>query len=151
MFWGGDLSSGLYLEQGFAALMDLGAVPPGTELQEVDYGWDSVGLALKDTPIVQAHDIDNAWFDADRENGQIRIGGPGQGGHCTLRVGRVLQGDDRFYALANSWGQEWGLYGFGILDAIDDLKELQAPGLYTAKLPDGWQTWDGWKKLLFKP
>jgi hypothetical protein len=151
MFWGGNYSAGLYLHQGFEALKDMGGVPPGTELMRVARDWDSVGWALLDSPLIQAHSIDNGWFDANHENGQVIRHGNRAGGHCTLRVSRVRQEGSHYYGFANSWGQEWGVFGFGIISDFDDRDTLFPSGLYTAKMPDGWEKWDGWKKLLIMP
>jgi hypothetical protein len=150
MFWNGDMTGGLYLPQGFSALVDLGAIPPDSKLVEVNDDWDSVGLALRDTPLVQGHDIDSGWFRADPLNGCIgdaeRPDGE-EGSHCTLRIARLRQLAVQYYALANSWGDGWGRYGYGLMTEVKNEASTMGP-CYTARLPAGWQADDGWKRLL---
>lgn len=154
MFWNGTTDGGIYLREGLTAARELGIVPPDTALQSVGTDWDSVGLALRATPIVQGHAIHNGWFDPDSESGCIdhepKASGA-NGYHATLRIGRLTKDGRNYYVLQNSWGATWGRYGYGLMTVEEDAEGLMSPGLFTAKLPDDWRTWEGWRKCLIKP
>lgn len=151
MFWGGTRNGGLYLPQGFEAIRAMGMIPENSVLLRVASDWDSVGLALLDTPIVQAHAIHKGWFEPNPENGCIDhapMASGSNGYHCTLRVARIRQLNKRFYVTQNSWGAEWGFGGYGVMTAEEDAEGLMSPGLYTALLPVGWAGRRGWEKYL---
>lgn len=153
MFWNGTFDAGLYLPQGFAALKDLQMVPSESEIIRVATDWDSVGLALLDTPIVQAHAIHAGWFKARTDNGCLDhepAASEANGCHCTLRIARVRQDLRKFYSFQNSWGAEWGFGGYGLMTVAEDAEGIMSPGLYTARLPERWKSCDGWKALMVR-
>jgi hypothetical protein len=154
MYWNGDLTGGLYLPQGLNAMRDLGIIPPETRLVRVASDWDSVGFALLETPIVQGHAIHKGWFTASHENGCIDhepMASGSNGYHCTMRIARLMQESFRFYALENSWGDDWAYNGYGVMTDAEDREGLMDDGLYTAKMPENWTAWTGWEKFLIKP
>lgn len=151
MFWGGDMSGGLYLFQGARAMADLGIIPRDSTVMRVAQDWDSVGMALMQTPIVQGHAIHPGWFRADPASGCIDhapVAAGANGYHATVRVARLQQENTRFYVLQNSWGEQWSFAGYGVMSEAEDREGLMTPGLYTLQLPEGWQNDDTWKKYL---
>ncbi|MFA6271380.1 MAG: hypothetical protein WC657_09340 [Candidatus Paceibacterota bacterium] len=154
MFWGGDMKGGLYLPQGFRAAASLGIIPNDSRIMRVAPDWDSVGLALRDTPILQGHAIHEGWFRANTVNGCIDhapLASGSNGYHATLRVARLIQeADKRFFVLQNSWGAGWAFAGYGVMSESEDKEGLMQPGLYTARMGPGWITSQEWRKYLKK-
>jgi hypothetical protein len=154
MFWNGDKTGGLYLPQGFKSLADLGIVPNDSIILGVAPDWDSVGLALMETPIIQGHAIHKGWFSPLKTNGCIDhapMASGANGYHCPLRVARLIQAFMRkFFALQNSWGEVWGFGGYGLMTNDEDKEGLMSPGLYTLRMPAGWTKDETWKKYLKK-
>lgn len=153
MFWNGDRSGGLYIPQGFRAMADLGIVPNDSKIMRVAADWDSVGLALMEAPIVQGHAIHPGWFRPDNLSGCIDhtpFASGQHGYHATCRVARLVQELKRFFALQNSWGDPWAFHGYGVMSEDEDREGLMTPGLYTLRMPEGWQKDETWRKYLKK-
>ena len=153
MFYGGNMEDGIELPQGFAAMVDLGLVPPEAQLLAIDPDWESVGFALGSTPLVQGHHVHKGWDNPDPESGCIDHSSfptAADGYHATLRIGRLVQENIRFYISMNSWGQTWGWHGLYLMTEAEDAEGRMEDGPYTANLPAGWTSWEGWKKGVIK-
>lgn len=151
LFWGGTLDDGLYLSHGFHAMLDLGILPPGTELVQVAQDWRSIGRALLHTPLVQGHVVHEGWLHPDPRNGCLdHAPAPvGNGaGHATLCVGRLVKDGQRYRAGQNSWGTSWGWHGLFVLTDEEDAEGRMNDGPYTAVLPDDWTSYPGWRKAV---
>lgn len=153
MFWNGDLSGGLYLPQGFYAMLDLGLVPPETTIRPCGTSWKEVSAQLASTPLVQAHHIHPGWFHAHSVSGMIShtpSPGPADGYHATLLMATGVRGEELFRVGQNSWGPDYARFGFfGMTDA-EWFEGICPDGLYTAWLPPTWKTWTGWKAAVKK-
>lgn len=154
MFWGGNMSGGLYLPQGFKAAQDLGIIPPDATLVEVGKDWNSINLALLASPLVQGHRIHKGWFRADRESGCIdhEPAPDNSGAHATLLIGTGIQPDragnpTRWRFLQNSWGARVGRYGFFTMTEAEWFEGIMTAGPFTAEIKD-FRAWTGWKKYL---
>lgn len=151
MFRGGDGSKGLCLNEGFKAMLDLELVPPDSRLVKVANDWESVGSALLSTPLIQGHKVHDGWEDPDPESGCIDHGhkpDAWDGYHCTLRIGRLQQKGQRFYAGQNTWGDHWAWNGLFIMTEEEDKVTGMSDGPLTIQLGTNWQTWEGWKKAV---
>lgn len=155
MFWNGTLDGGLYLPQGFAAAVDLGILPADSQLVDVnaECGDDLFAICrrLAKTPLVQAHKVHPGWYRPNRQNGCIDHTPDADlestGGHCTLRVGFLVQDETPYWALLNSWGQ-WGWHGVGLMTVEEDLEGWLYDGPYTVDLPARWYMDGGWRKYI---
>jgi hypothetical protein len=150
-YYNGDLDGGLYIDQGFLAALNLGIFPPDTRLIEIQHDWASVGKALLQAPIVQAHHIHMGWENPSYENGCIdhrESPRSSDGYHATVRIGRLVQDGRRFYLSQNSWGRSWGFHGCFCMTEAEDAEGLMPDGLYQAALPNDWEHWDGWVPYL---
>ena len=153
MFNGGRLAGGLLIPQGFEAMKALGWIPKNSMLVEIARDWVSQGEALLRTPLVVGHAIYAGWFSPSPENGCLdcvyKESARG-GGHCTCRVGRFVQGETRFYADQNSWGQYYAWNGIYLIEeemsadtSLDCPHTIYIPGGYS-RLAD----LEGWKAGL---
>jgi len=154
LFWRGDLSDGLYVHQGFHAMLDLGLLPPAARLRQVAPDWASVCAAMAAAPLVQAHRVHQGWQAPNRINGCLDhryYPAADAGCHCTLRVGCLVQRERRFYASLNSWGPGWGWNGLFVMDEAEDAEGLLPESLYTVDLPAGWaRHWIGWRRAIVR-
>lgn len=150
-FYASNPDGGITLPQGFAAAKDLGILPLHAQLLAVPHHWPSVGWALTRTPIVQAHHVHQGWVTPSRVNGCLdhaQSPTAADGYHATLRAGRIAQEGRRGYINLNSWGAQWGWHGCFVMTVEEDAEGLMPDGLYTASMPDGWETDTGWQKHL---
>lgn len=154
--WGGVMKGGIFIPQGFEAMVDLGWIPPDASLVEVPADFGNYNRALAATPLVQGHQVTAGWFDASRENGCIAHTyktAMSAGGHCTLGISVAVKEGVPYRGLLNSWGPDWGWNGIGLMTdeywldtALDDV-------VYTVAPPPG-RGWDcltqctGWKDAL---
>lgn len=153
MFWNGDKQGGLYLPQGARAMADLGIIPSNSVIMRVAQDWESVGLALLDSPIVQGHAIHPGWFRPDSLSGCIDHGPMASGSngyHATCRCARLRQEHDRFYVLQNSWGNNWAFSGYGLMSESEDREGIMTPGLYTIRMPADFIGSTTWLRYLKK-
>ena len=149
LFYGGDMSDGLELPEGFEAMLSLGLIPPDSQLLAVDPDWASVGYALMSTPLVEGHKVHRGWASPNRQSGCIDHSPRpirADGYHATLRIGRLEQDNTRFYVSQNSWGPSWGWHGLFLMNEAEDKEGRVPDGPYTANLPAGWTDWEDWKK-----
>jgi hypothetical protein len=151
LFWKGELDGGLYVSQGFAALLSLGWLPPAAQLRRIPVDWASIGFALLDSPLVQAHQVHAGWYRPDPQNGCIdHKPEPAEddGFHCTLLIGRSVQFQHgvttHFYQSMNSWGDSWGWNGLFVMTELEWIEGSIPDGLYTADV-HGLAEWQGWR------
>lgn len=137
MFWGGDMTGGLYLDQGCLAAVDLGILPPLATPVRVDRTVSAQSMQLTRTPLVVGHAVHAGWFNPSQENGCIdhapRPTGA-DGYHATLRVGLLLQNGVWFFAGQNSWGAEWGWRGYFLMTAAEDIEGAMQDSPWTCDL-----------------
>ena len=152
MFWGGDLSAGLYVHQGLLAMVELGMVPPDSIPMFVTPEAVSMSQVLLSTPVVWAHNVSDAWYRPDTTNGCITPNVPpgGIGAHCTCYLERLVQNGVAYCLFENSWGGDWGWYGMGMMLEQNAVAYRTANSFYTARLPESWMTWRGWEKYLIQ-
>ena len=152
MFWGGDLTGGLFVHQGLLAMIDLGIVPDGSIAMRVTEETMSASQVLLSTPVVWAHNVSAAWYTPDPVSGCIDPGvaPDGIGAHCTCYLERLVQKGIGFCLFENSWGGGWGWHGLGVMLEEDAIDYRLANSFYTARLPDNWATWRGWEKYLIQ-
>lgn len=153
--WNGVLKGGIFIPQGFEALVDLGWLPPGALLVEVPAEFDNYNAALAETPLVQGHMVTRGWFETI-SNGCIAHTYERSykgGGHCTLGISTVIKDTIPFRGLLNSWGANWGWNGIGLMTDTYWLDTTLDDCVYTVALPHG-RDWSelaacpGWKKAL---
>lgn len=150
MFWPSKHRGGTFVHQGFYALLSLGWIPENATVSLVNISDENqVAATLQATPIVTGHEITEAWFDPRHENGffEPRIGVlTTKGGHCTITVGWLRQGEDVFLPILNSWGKSWGYYGLGLMHRDSWMRGQAGFGAaVTADLPTLFQGFEGWK------
>jgi hypothetical protein len=154
-WWNGVMQGGIYIPQGWQAMINLGWIPGDSILVDVPADFESYNQVLFMTPVVQGHQVSEPWIDADRENGYIlrpAIPAAGMGGHCTLGIAAAWQ-DGPFRPLLNSWGPDWGFHGIGLLDDRQWIETALDDGGYTCHIPGGMQrlaVFDGWRSALIK-
>lgn len=151
LFWNGDLSGGIYLSQGYAALIDLGWIPPDSKLRKIPEDWSSLGVALLEGPIVQAHQVHAGWYRPAPQNGCIDHKPEptdADGYHATLLIGRSVRMEHgvttRYLEGLNSWGERWGWHGCYLMTEAEWLEGLMPGGIYTADVY--LQKWTGWRE-----
>jgi len=117
MFYDGDPDGGLLIHEGIHAAESLGYLKKGryrifrprNDLTEID-------RYLSISPLLQGTATWLAWDSPNELNGQIGRGRPDwNAGHATLIVDVQLRGGKLFNIFANSWGMDWGRFGYGIL------------------------------------
>lgn len=151
LFNGGDLEGGLYLDQGFYAMLDLGIVPPESVLVEIDPDVLAITARLQLTPMVQGHIVAKGWYDPNPENGGLDESippRPGDGGHATCLMGFTPQDTQPFIVSQNSWGDDYGLHGYFTMSWNYWMRCYLGSGPCSADLPEGWKSWDGWRKYV---
>jgi len=104
--------NGTWTKYGVKAAMNLGYITGKSKY--VNKGVDNIKFALHEySPFVAGFIITTDWNIVNKKNGLIKNTPNAQksGGHAVLCVGY----DDVGLYLQNSWGEKWGIYGFGIL------------------------------------
>lgn len=152
-FWHGDLHGGLYLDQGFWACKELGLLPPGAELVQCLRGWRDQGVALEIAPLIVGHAVHDGWWKPDPKSGCLDhapVAAGRNGYHATCRIGRLIQGDTHFYQGLNSWGSDWGWHGTFLMTESEDAEGRMSDGPYSAALPQGWESWEGWRAAIIR-
>jgi hypothetical protein len=150
MFYAGNYDDGLLLDEGFAAMMDMGILPVNTQFETIAQNWNDVSIALWHTPLIQAHHVHPGWFRPDPISGLIDhdpAPGPNDGYHATVLMATSTHGDDCFFVGQNSWGNNYARYGYFAMTEAEWLEGVCPDAPVTANLPAGWwEEWDGWKK-----
>lgn len=152
MFYDGIETGGLYLPQGFHALMDLGMLPPGTALFSISTDRNAIFKALAATPLVQGTIVGRDMDFPNPENGQIdesiipsiRV----DGAHATVIMAGLIQNEEPFLCAQNSWGSDYGWDGYFTMTMDHWYSVWIGDGPYTALLPFHWWEWDGWRKYV---
>jgi Papain family cysteine protease len=151
LFYGGAQTGGLYLGQGFAAMIALGMIPPKSQLLDVDPSIDAMAAQLQKTPMVQGHVVCEGWYHPNPENGCLDHStrpGPGDGGHATCLMGLSVKNNTVFWVAQNSWGTDYGWKGYFLMTDSMWKTGYLGEGPCTAALPDGWEQFDGWKQYV---
>ena len=149
MFYDGKLTGGLFLGQGFAAMVELGIVPPDTTIIDLYPHIAILIEALQSTPCVQGHIVSKGWYEPSPVNGCLdhsKLPEPRDGGHATCLMDPTRKEQWIFLASQNSWGPDYGLNGYFLMTYEYWSRCHIGEGPCTAKLPKGWEKWDGWKK-----
>lgn len=149
MFWNGDQDGGLLLPQGFEAMKALGLIPDGSKLFAIKPDWRSRAAVLAVTPLVQGHHVHAGWADPDPKSGCIDhapVPTDADGYHCTLQIGQLVQEETKYNVSQNSWGPDWAWHGLFLMTEAEDKATRMPDGPYTIVLPDGWRSFDGWRK-----
>jgi len=148
MFWPREEwnAGGLYLDQGFWAAIDLEILPDGTEICEVNDGFEELGEVLMAHPLVQGHVVTPEWFSPDPEDGELPMLAEGYkageyGLHATALVGTQVQGKYEGLIGQNSWGRRWGMGGYFLMAKEDWAKTLLGDGPYWMVVPD-YKSWE---------
>jgi hypothetical protein len=152
MFWNGTLDGGLLMDQGFAAAIDLGILPAKSQVLKVAANLGVVSQQLAKTPVLQGTAVHRGWSDPDPESGEISFDLPNpNAGHATCIVALVDQkgGNQIGSAFQNSWGKDWGRFGYGILRE-DQWLQCLLDDPVTCLLPDGWTSFDGWRRFVIQ-
>jgi hypothetical protein len=147
LFYSGDMTDGLALDEGAKALLRLGWIPGYADLVEVDPDWESIGVSLANTPLVQAHQVHQGWFEVDPHSGCINhLPNPQKtdGYHATLMIGRAMQREIQFRVSMNSWGFEWGNKGYFVMTDREDQDGAVGCPLTFSISPSKFATWEGW-------
>lgn len=115
--YGGDLSGGLYLDEGHAMAQEMGWIPKSHRYKAVD----DIQM-LSQQPIVSAFKVTAGWDFAAHCEGEVRVNpaDPTRGLHAVVIVahGDVKAfGSERFTYIENSWGRSWGWNGLGVFSA----------------------------------
>lgn len=156
MYRNGDYANGIYLEEGFMAMMDLGIIANGSVLMEVQSSWDAIATQLHSTPIVQGHVVDQGWFDpyVNKDNGCLDHTAPSSsqaGGHATVCDAALDQvsGETtiRFAGIMNSWGKPWGMNGHGVM-THDRWNNVRIAPPYAVDMVVDWEEDRGWEKYV---
>lgn len=111
MFWGGDMSSGLFVEQPIEAAMAMGLIVGSyhrlTAAQALQM--------LTEKPVPVVFEISSQWPNASHKNGYIKPGGLTAGYHYQLLVGATLNEGKPYIHVLNSWGDYHGWHGIDTL------------------------------------
>lgn len=152
MYYGGDLSGGLALNEGFLAAKELGIFPDTAQSVRVANDWITIRQALKLTPLVQGHHVHYGWDQPSSVNGCIDhspIPADSDGYHCTLRIGAIKQLNGSYYPFLNSWSSSWGWKGIGMMNVEEDQEGIMRGGLLTAN-GFSMDKFTGWTKFMKK-
>lgn len=137
--YNGNLNGGLQLNEGILEAVDQGwiaGVRYGIAAIPMEYGY--IDKMLRVTPLLFGFAITPGWYEPNRSTGQISFRGlpnPNDG-HAVIGVDANKHDISEYLVIANSWGLDWGRYGYGTL-TMDQVKQQaisDAIGLY---LPDG--------------
>lgn len=150
LYYGGNMSDGLYIPEAFNAALEMGIFAPGSKLCTIPRSEAIHSPQFEVTPFVDGHDV-SGWIKhgLQEENGQVFEGSKpdGTGGHCTLHVSRLFQVQN-FWQDLNSWGPKFGWNGCMIYTESEDNLTALGDDMYYVQEPDGWEQWDGWKKWV---
>lgn len=150
----GNYKSGLLLEEGAQSMIALGLIPPESQIKFINRNdYSGICKQLFISPLVQAQIISDAWFKTNT-SGQILEDVSTiyaiNGGHATLFLEFLFQNNELFPFCQNSWGMEWGYYGYFLMSYEYWIKTEGGPMLCYIELPNRWDKWDGWKKYIKK-
>lgn len=151
MFYNGDRSNGVYIDEGFRAALDMGIFAPGSELRKVPRSEAMQSGQFLLTPFIDGRDI-SGWSNhgTSPDNGQVYEGMSFNftAGHCTVDVSRLEQDGRNFWQDLNSWGPRFGWHGMFIMsEKYDGWTGLEDFKYYVVE-PEGWEQWDGWRKWI---
>lgn len=139
LHYGGDFSGGLQVPEALEMASDLGWLAD-TRHKVVRFPFNAEFLdrMLDVMPVLIGLGTNNAWGKPDPENGQIPLRGlpdPRQG-HCVMIVDYQVMDGEQYVIFANSWGSDWGRYGFGTM-TFDQMAQAAISDCVTLYLPDG--------------
>lgn len=155
LFWGGTLDGGLLVDQGFLAAVALGMLPQQAMPLRIASTVAAVSQELLQSPVIQGTAVHDGWSFPSPENGAVPFQLPDPfAGHatCIVAVGRAESDEDALkYAVPfqNSWGSEWGRFGYGQL-RDDQWKQCLMDDPVTCRLPEGWEKWRGWERFVIR-
>ncbi|RLC27765.1 MAG: hypothetical protein DRH37_10360, partial [Deltaproteobacteria bacterium] len=105
----------------------------------VTYGFEEMDELFKDHALLAGFVIHEGWMHPDKDDGEIRSGKiyPWSGQHAVLLVGTQVQRGRFWIVFQNSWGEDWGRYGFGIISAVEFERTILPEGPYYLDIPEG--------------
>jgi hypothetical protein len=147
----GDLG-GLFPSNALDALIEMDCVPRDTSFIMPPTTWDGLCRALAEQPIGFGGLVHDGYGRYDPANGCIDHAprpSASSGGHWMTIIGTLMQGNQRFLMIDQSWGRD--MYWHGImLMTWDEYREVYlAPFMgfrFTSTIAD----YPGWRKLLRK-
>ena len=142
MFWPGEQwnAGGLFLDQAFVAAVDMGLLPSNAALRSITYGFEEMDELFEEHAFLAGFVVHDGWMKPDKDDGEIREGlklYPWSGQHAVLLVGTQVQRGRFWIVFQNSWGEDWGRYGFGIISAVDFERTILPEGPYYLDIPEG--------------
>jgi len=143
----GDLDGGLLLEQAARAALELGALPPDTEIKKITGGIAELEVVLATHPVIEGTGTWPGWSDPDPRNGFVGEATDFGGGHATVIVAITNIDGVWMVVFKNSWGVTWGRYGYGCMSTGQwDNYQLDNPIYFETK--SSVRDWSGYEKLL---
>jgi hypothetical protein len=147
----GDLTGGLFLEQGFMAMLRLGIIHPKSIPISIEPTMEAINAQLTMTPLVQGHVVAGGWYEPNPENGCLdhsKRPKPDDGGHATVLMAITIKDANTYLVSQNSWGAHYGWKGYFLMSADYWDQCYIGNGPFTALMPEGWESWDGWRKFV---
>lgn len=146
-----NFQGGLTLEEGVAAAVEMGILPPNSKAREIA-GWAAINAQLEKSPLIQAHLAHEGWNQPDSKSGCLdhsKNPTSNTGGHCTLMIGMgyQMESDKVFTYSQNSWGADWGKLGFFTM-TLEEHDEGAPVAPITIDLSQPLTKWQGWKKYV---
>lgn len=152
LYYGGDMTGGLQMEDGFNAEKMLGWLPSTAKLVRVPTDPGELAHQLTKTPICQGTATHDGWGEPSKLNGQIPLHylpNP-YAGHFTVIVGALAQAKSNFITFQNSWGMTWGRFGYGTL-RWDQWLQMLLDDPMTAEVDPEWWAEGMWAEGVIKP
>jgi hypothetical protein len=139
LHYGGDMDGGLQVHEALEMASDLGWLADSRhKVIHVPVRQDFLDRMLNVMPVLVGLGTSDDWMHANRVNGQIpmnRMPSP-WAGHCVMIVDYQKKDGEEYVVIANSWGPEWGRYGYGTL-TWGQLEQAAISDFVTLYLPDG--------------
>jgi hypothetical protein len=151
MFFGKDYTGGIYLHQGWMAMVDLGWIPAGSMTMHVSPTWNEVNAALKDSPLAIGSSVDNGWSAPDKFGCIDESYPPDQNsGHAWPLVGTHVQRAGQVVGGQMSWGSDYADRGWFYMTWGKFQSSLMGSSILAPYFNGDISTWTGYQKGLVK-